>query len=163
MSEYLKSLFALDGKVDVVIALDFSKSMLARDVGPNRIERAKAEIRRMLAALGGDRVGLVAFAGDTMEFPMTTDYPALELFLADLGPYDMPFGGTAIGRALTSAGRLLERSRAGDPPTRDGAARAAQVVVLITDGEDHEGDPVAAARELAERGIKVFVLGVGSR
>lgn len=149
--------------VDVVIALDFSKSMLARDVGPNRIERSKAEIRRLLAGLGGDRVGLVAFAGDTMEFPMTTDYPALELFLQDMGPYDMPFGGTAIGRALTAAGRLLERSRAGDPPTRDGRPRAAQAVVLITDGEDHEGDPVAAARELASRGVKIFVLGVGSR
>jgi Ca-activated chloride channel family protein len=149
--------------VDVVIALDFSKSMLARDVGPNRIERSKAEIRRMLAALGGDRVGIVGFAGETIEFPMTTDYPAIELFLGDIGPYDMPVGGTAIGRALVAAGRLLERSRIADQPGPNGRANAAQAIVLITDGEDHEGDPVAAARELAERGVKIFVLGVGSR
>lgn len=117
----------------------------------------------MLERLGGDRVGLVAFAGETMEFPMTTDYTALEIFLRDLGPYDMPVGGTAIGRALVSADRLLERSRSAEQPTRDGHARAAQVVVLITDGEDHEGDPVAAARDLASRGVKVYVLGIGSR
>lgn len=149
--------------VDVVVALDFSKSMLARDVSPSRIERAKSEIRRMLERLGGDRVGLVAFAGETMEFPMTTDYAALEIFLRDLGPYDMPVGGTAIGRALVAADRLLERSRSNEPASSDGRARAAQVVVLITDGEDHEGDPVAAARDLASRGVKIFVLGIGSR
>ncbi len=150
--------------VDVVVALDFSKSMLARDVSPSRIERAKAEIRRTLERMSGDRVGIVAFAGETMEFPMTTDYAALEIFLRDLGPYDMPVGGTAIGRALVAAGRLLERSRANESAGGGSArARASQVVVLITDGEDHEGDPVAAARELAERGVKVFVLGIGSR
>lgn len=149
--------------VDVVVALDFSKSMLARDVSPSRIDRSKAEIRRLLERLGGDRVGLVAFAGETMEFPMTTDYAALEIFLRDLGPYDMPVGGTAIGRALVAAGRLLERSRSAEPRAANGTARAAQVVVLITDGEDHEGDPIAAARELAERGVKIYVLGIGSR
>lgn len=149
--------------VDVVIALDFSKSMLARDVSPNRIERSKSEIRQLFEQLAGDRVGVVAFAGETMEFPMTTDYPSLDIFLRDLGPYDMPVGGTAIGRALVASGRLLERSRSADPPPSDGRPRAAQAVVLITDGEDHEGDPVSAARDLAERGIKVFVLGVGSR
>lgn len=149
--------------VDVVVVLDFSKSMLARDVRPNRLERAKTEIRRMLGMLGGDRVGLVAFAGETLEFPMTTDYPALEIFLRDIGPYDMPVGGTAIGRALVAAGRLLERSRAAERPGTDGRPRAAQVVVLITDGEDHEGDPVAAARQLSEKGVVIHVLGVGSR
>src|SRR5690606_18925330 len=97
--------------IDVIVALDFSKSMLARDVSPSRIERAKAELGRFLEELGGDRVGLVAFAGETIEFPMTTDYPAMRLFLRDLGPYDMPVGGTAIGRALTASGRLLERAR----------------------------------------------------
>jgi Ca-activated chloride channel family protein len=143
--------------VDLVIALDFSKSMLARDVRPNRIERAKAEILRMIQELDGDRVGIVAFAGETMEFPMTVDYSALELFFRDLGPYDMPVGGTAIGRALTSAGRLLERSQP------RGEAPRSRVVVLMTDGEDHEGDPVAAARELAEDGVRVYVIGIGSR
>jgi Ca-activated chloride channel family protein len=152
--------------VDVVVALDFSKSMLARDVSPNRIERAKAELGRLFEEMSGDRVGLVAFAGETMEFPMTTDYAALQLFLRDLGPYDMPVGGTAIGRALTAAGRVLERARtraSTAPSETEEADRPAQVVLLLTDGEDHEGDPEAAAAELAEQGVKVFVVGIGSR
>jgi Ca-activated chloride channel homolog len=113
--------------VDVVIALDFSKSMLARDVRPSRIDRAKAEITAFLDELTGDRVGIVAFAGETMEFPMTVDYSAAALFFRDLGPYDMPVGGTAIGRALTAAQRLIERSRRPRRPrarTRAPRARA---------------------------------------
>lgn len=147
--------------IDVVIALDFSKSMLARDVRPNRIDRAKAELTRFIEELTGDRVGIVAFAGETMEFPMTVDYAALGLFLRDLGPYDMPIGGTAIGRALISSKRLLERSTSHLTPEQ--AAQRARVVILITDGEDHEGDPVGAAGELAEAGVKVYVIGIGSR
>jgi len=150
---------------DVVIALDFSKSMLARDVRPSRIDRAKAELVRFLDELEGDRVGVVAFAGETMEFPMTIDHGAVGLFLRDLGPYDMPVGGTAIGRALISSKRLLERSerpadRAADEESLQERGR---VVVLLTDGEDHEGDPVEAAEELAEAGIKVYAVGIGSR
>ncbi len=151
--------------IDIVIALDFSKSMLARDVRPSRIDRAKAEITRLISEMDGDRVGIVAFAGESMEFPMTTDYRALSLFFRDLGPYDMPVGGTAIARALVASKRLMERS---DRRTRaheeaeQGTARS-RVVILMTDGEDHEGDPVEAARELAEAGIKVFVVGIGSR
>ncbi|MCC6873250.1 MAG: VWA domain-containing protein [Sandaracinaceae bacterium] len=147
--------------VDLVIALDFSKSMLARDVRPSRIERAKAEIVRLLGELEGDRVGIVAFAGETMEFPMTTDYSALQLFFRDLGPYDMPVGGTAIGRALVASRRLLERSDTRRPDQRESEPRS-MVVVLMTDGEDHEGDPVAAARELASAGVKVHTVGIGS-
>ncbi|MCA9603672.1 MAG: VWA domain-containing protein, partial [Myxococcales bacterium] len=161
--------------IDLVIALDFSKSMLAKDVRPSRIERAKAEVRRLIEEQGGDRVGIVAFAGDTMEFPMTVDYSALGLFLRDLTPNDMPVGGTAIGRALVASKELLERAthfqatnatgtpldstldNAPVPPTRD------RVVVLITDGEDHEGEPMAAAEELKKSGVKVFTIGVGSR
>lgn len=149
--------------VDIVIALDFSKSMLARDVRPSRIDRAKAEIVRFIQELDGDRVGVVAFAGETMEFPMTTDYAALELFFRDLGPYDMPVGGTAIGRALTAAGRLLDRAtqRRGQPVEPDQAR--SRIVILMTDGEDHEGDPIEVARELGERGIRVYTIGIGSR
>jgi Ca-activated chloride channel homolog len=147
--------------VDVVVALDFSKSMLARDVKPSRIERAKAELLDFISNLGGDRVGIVAFAGEPMEFPLTVDYTAAALFFRNLGPYDMPVGGTAIGRALTAAKSLLERSS----PTAGPAGRTdrARVVILLTDGEDHEGDPVAAAKELAKIGAKVFVVGIGSR
>lgn len=146
--------------VDVVIALDFSKSMLARDVRPSRIERAKAELVRFLDDLDGDRVGVVAFAGDTMEFPMTIDYAAVSLFLRDMGPMDMPVGGTAIGRALVASKRLLDRSA---PPAGDEPQRRSQVIILMTDGEDHEGDPVEAAGELAAAGIQVFTVGIGSR
>jgi Ca-activated chloride channel family protein len=156
--------------VDVVIVLDFSKSMLATDVRPSRIERAKAEVTKFLDELGGDRVGMVAFAGETMEFPMTVDYSATALFLRDLGPYDMPVGGTAIGRALTAAQRLLERASR-DPAKSsetehkdaDAVPKRARVVVLLTDGEDHEGDPVAAAEELAKIGARVYVVGIGTR
>jgi Ca-activated chloride channel family protein len=150
--------------IDVVLALDFSKSMLARDVRPSRIERAKAELTRFLGDLTGDRVGVVAFAGDTMEFPMTTDYAAVELFLRDLGPYDMPVGGTAIGRALTASARLLERaSRPKDENEAEGAEpERSRVVILLTDGEDHEGEPVEAAKQLAATGARVFVVGIGS-
>ena len=147
--------------IDVVVALDFSKSMLARDVKPNRIERAKAEVLKFISELGGDRIGIVAFAGETMEFPMTVDYAAATLFFRELGPYDMPVGGTALGRALTASKKLLARSnrREDDNPE----TRRSKVVVLITDGEDHEGDPVAAAQELADIGARVFVLAIGSR
>jgi Ca-activated chloride channel family protein len=147
--------------IDVVIALDFSKSMLAKDVHPSRIKRAKGELARLLGELDGDRVGLVAFAGDAMAFPMTVDYSAVRLFLRDLGPMDMPVGGTAIGKALIASMRLIESSneRRGEeaaPATRS------RVVILLTDGEDHEGDPIAAARELSAAGIKVYAVGIGS-
>ena len=137
---------------DLVIALDFSKSMLARDVRPSRIERAKLEILRLLDELDGERVGLIAFAGETLEFPMTFDYQALGLFLREVGPYDMPVGGTAIAQALRASARLLERSK----------AKGNRVVLLITDGEDHEGNPREAARELAKAGIRIYSVGIGS-
>ncbi len=147
--------------IDVVIALDFSKSMLAQDVHPSRISRAKAELERLLTDLDGDRVGLVAFAGDAMSFPMTVDYSAIRLFLRDLGPMDMPVGGTAIGKALIASKRLIERSneRQGEEPE---LAPRSRVVILLTDGEDHEGDPIAAAEELNAAGIKVYAVGIGS-
>ncbi|HEX7481188.1 MAG TPA: VWA domain-containing protein [Polyangiales bacterium] len=147
--------------VDIVLVLDFSKSMLARDVRPSRIERAKAEVTSFLNELGGDRVGMVAFAGETMEFPMTVDYSAATLFFRDLGPYDMPVGGTAIGRALTAAKRLLERSTT--QTTEGDKSQRARVVILLTDGEDHEGDPVAAAEELQKIGARVYAVGIGTR
>jgi len=147
--------------IDIVIALDFSKSMLARDVHPSRIKRAKGELERLLSDLDGDRVGLVAFAGDAMAFPMTVDYSAVRLFLRDLGPMDMPVGGTAIGKALIASKRLIERSNEGRGD-EDGVDRRSKVVILLTDGEDHEGDPIVAAQELKAAGIKVYAVGIGS-
>jgi len=147
--------------IDIVIALDFSKSMLAQDVHPSRIKRAKGELEHLLSDLDGDRVGLVAFAGDAMAFPMTVDYSAVRLFLRDLGPMDMPVGGTAIGKALIASKRLIESSN----ESRDeesGPDQRSKVVLLLTDGEDHEGDPLAAAKELSEAGIKVYAVGIGA-
>lgn len=141
--------------IDVVVALDFSKSMLARDVQPSRIELAKHELDRFIESLGGDRIGLVAFAGEAVQFPLTTDYQAATLFWRDLDPYDMPVGGTAIGRALNTAVRLFESDRL--------AAERSKVIVLLTDGEDHEGDPVEVARQAAQADITIHVLGIGGR
>jgi Ca-activated chloride channel family protein len=148
--------------IDVVIALDFSKSMLAQDVHPSRIKRAKAELELLLNELEGDRVGLVAFAGDSMAFPMTVDYSAIRLFLRDLGPMDMPYGGTAIGKALIASMRLIESSSSRSSTAESAPATRSRVVLLLTDGEDHEGDPIAAAEELAAAGIKVYTVGIGS-
>ncbi|MBW2537700.1 MAG: VWA domain-containing protein [Deltaproteobacteria bacterium] len=147
--------------IDVVVALDFSKSMLAADVRPNRLERAKLELAEFIGRLTGDRVGLVAFAGDTIRFPLTSDYAAATAFWRGLGPYDMPVGGTAIGKALVAATRMLEPKAERDEQGTADLERS-KVIVLITDGEDHLGDPVAAAEAAAEKGIIIHVLGVGS-
>jgi len=143
--------------LDLVVALDFSRSMLAKDVYPSRLERAKRELEQLMETLGSDRVGLVAFAGETLSYPPTTDYAAIKLFWRDLGPWDMPVGGTAIGRALRASLDLLVRLRAKGGPTR------AQVILLLTDGEDTDSEPLEVADEASKLGVKVFTVGVGSR
>ncbi len=141
--------------IDLVIVLDYSKSMYARDIPLSRIQRAKQELSRLLDRLHGTRVGLVLFAGSVKELPITTDYKAIKLFWEDMTPNDMPVGGTAIGLALTSAIRLLKRVRGKGKP-RD------QVILLITDGEDHQSDPIKAAQMAKKLGIRIYTLGVGS-
>src|SRR6185503_4933707 len=100
--------------LDVVIVLDYSKSMYARDIAPSRIARAKAEISRLVRELPGARFGAVAFAGDPMSFPMTSDSAAIAQFFRQLEPNDMPVGGTAIAKALERARELMAR----DPKSR---------------------------------------------
>lgn len=151
-----KSVMAPYLGLDIVVALDFSKSMYARDAHPSRIDRAKAELNQLLDQLKGDRVGLVAFAGETISYPLTTDYTAAKLFWRDMNPNDMPVGGTAIGKAIVAATRLLVGVRGKGKP-RD------QVIILLTDGEDHQSDPIAAAKEAAKLGIRIFSVGIGSR
>jgi Ca-activated chloride channel family protein len=140
--------------MDLVIALDASNSMLARDVRPSRLDRAKLEVTALLDRLKGDRVGLVVFAGDAfVQCPLTTDYAAARLFLRAVDPAAMPQQGTAIAAALLESKRVLEGG---------GRGSAAKAVLLITDGEDQEGDALKAASELGEAGIRIFAVPVGS-
>jgi Ca-activated chloride channel family protein len=141
--------------LDVVIALDFSKSMYARDVAPSRIARAKAEVARLIHDLPGARFGAVAFAGEPIAFPLTSDGAAIAQFFRQLEPNDMPVGGTAIARALERARELLARD-----PKSQGHSR---VIFLVTDGEDLEGDPVGVARSAAQDGTVVDVVQIGGR
>jgi len=152
--------------LDVIVALDFSKSMLAKDVYPSRLERAKRELERLMDHLAGDRIGLVAFAGETLTYPPTTDYAAVKLFWRDLSPWDMPVGGTALGRAIRAGTDILTRLRthAGrDPAAEARVNQRAQVILLLTDGEDTESEPLEAAEEASKLGIKIYTVGIGSR
>jgi Ca-activated chloride channel family protein len=143
--------------LDLVVALDFSRSMLAKDVYPSRLERAKRELEQLLDGLGGDRVGVVAFAGETLGYPPTTDYAAVKLFWRDLGPWDMPVGGTAIGRAIHAALDQLVALRS------KGTSSRGQAILLLTDGEDTDSEPLEAADEASKLGVKIFTVGIGSR
>jgi Ca-activated chloride channel homolog len=139
--------------VDIVIALDCSRSMLATDIQPNRLDRAKREIYDLLNMLEGDRVGLVAFSGTAfLQCPLTVDYQAFNLFLQVLSPDYLPVGGTNLAAALHTA------QGAFDPQSESDKA-----VILITDGENTgPDDPLQAAKEAHKAGIKLFCIGVGS-
>jgi len=140
-----------EGK-DVIIALDVSASMLARDIVPSRLEKAKFEIASLFDLLEGDRVGLVAFAGEAfVQSPLTVDYAASRMFLQAMGPDLIPVPGTNLGEALI---RSVEAFEAGEPQYR--------ILVLITDGEDHEGDIDAGLERAAEAGVTIYTVGIGS-
>jgi len=141
--------------LDVVIVLDYSKSMYARDIAPSRIARAKAEVARLVQDLPGARFGAVAFAGEPMSFPLTSDGAAIAQFFRQLDPNDMPVGGTATARALERAREVFAR----DPKSKDHV----RVVVLVTDGEDLEGDPVEVAQNCASEGTRIDVVQIGGR
>ena len=138
--------------VDIIIALDCSRSMTATDIQPSRLERAKREVFDLLAMLEGDRVGLVAFAGTAfLQCPLTLDYTAFNLFLNSLSPDYLPVGGTDITGALKTALDSFDAKSASD-----------KAVILITDGENTgDGDPLKAAEMLKEEKVKLFCIGVG--
>ncbi len=137
--------------VDIVVALDVSPSMLVQDIKPDRLERAKREITDFLKVVQGDRVGLVAFAGAAYtQCPLTLDYGALMMFLNILHPDYIPQPGTDLGAAIRGAMKAF-----------DDKSETDKVILLITDGEDNEGSGLAAAKEAARKGIKVFVFGMG--
>lgn len=138
--------------IDIFIALDVSKSMLAEDVAPNRIDKAKHQIASFIDQLQGDRVGIIAFAGLAfVQCPLTLDYGAAKLFLNDIEVGDIPQPGTAISEAIKTAGRSFTERELKH-----------KVLILITDGEDHEADPVAAATEAAKQGVIIYTIGIGS-
>ena len=137
---------------EIMICLDVSNSMLAEDYSPNRLERAKLAISRLVDRLRDDRIGLIIFAGKPfVQLPITTDYVSAKMFLSSIGPDSVPVQGTAIGEAVLTAVKSFssqsEKSRA---------------IILITDGENHEDDAVAAAKQVAEAGVKLYTIGVGS-
>ena len=138
--------------VDIYIALDVSLSMKAEDIKPSRLEKAKLELRYLIGRLAGDRVGLIVFAGEAFtQFPLTTDYSAANLFVDIIDVNSVPVPGTAIGDAID---RALESFDFKDPTTK--------VLVIMTDGENTEGDAVEAAQEAAKKGVLLYTIGLGS-
>jgi Ca-activated chloride channel family protein len=146
--------------LDVVFALDVSASMRARDVRPDRLERAKAEVSVMLDRLGEHRVGLVAFAGSAfVQCPLTTDAEAVRAFLRGLSPDAVPQGGTELFEGMMTALNLFLAEEEADPA----AKQAGRLLVVLTDGEDHGEGAAEAAQALKEAGIAVLLIGVGSQ
>jgi Ca-activated chloride channel family protein len=138
--------------VEVIVALDTSLSMMAQDMVPNRLERAKLAVIELMDRLPGARVGLVAFAGVSfVQLPLTTDFEAARLFLdaADVNIVSLP--GTAIGDAIRTATRAFNEKEL-----------KYKVLILFTDGEDHDTDPIGAAKEAAEQGVVIYAVGFGS-
>ncbi len=138
--------------VDIFVAVDVSQSMLAEDVSPNRLERAKRELEDLLDILQGDRVGLIAFAGEAwVQCPLTLDYGAFAMFLDYLSPDLIPVPGTAIAEAID-----LATSRFIDD------ASASRALILVTDGEDHAGRVLEAAKRAKEAGVQIYAIGIGA-
>ena len=137
--------------VDLMIALDLSNSMLAEDIKPNRLERARQAISRLIDKLEGDRIGLIVFAGDAyVQLPITTDYSAAKLFLSTVNTNIVPSQGTAIGKAIDLSIRSFDME--------NGQNKA---IIIITDGENHEDDALEQAKLVNEKGVFVHTLGMG--
>ena len=138
--------------IDIMIALDISNSMLAQDLEPNRLERAKRAIQQALEELKGNRIGIVVFGGESfVQLPITTDYSAAKLFLSTITTDIMPVQGTAIGSAIDLSLESFDYE--------NGTQKA---IIVITDGENHEDDAVRAAKDAAEKKVVVHTIGMGS-
>ena len=138
--------------LDLMVVLDTSRSMSAADIKPSRLDQAKWGIHDLLRTLHGDRVGLVPFAGGAiLQCPLTTDYAAFAMTLDDLYCGIIPRGGTAIAKALQTAIDSFS-----DDSTAD------RCILLVTDGEDHEGDPLSLLPELKEKNIRLYAIGIGT-
>lgn len=138
--------------IDIMIAIDTSKSMLSEDIKPNRLEVSKAKVRELVKKLKGDRVGLVAFSGTAFPVcPLTIDYNAFMFSLDSLDVNTIPRGGTSISGAIIEAQKGF-----------NGSQSKRNVLIIMTDGEDHEGGAVKAARAIRKEGITIFAIGVGT-
>jgi Ca-activated chloride channel homolog len=138
--------------IDIMVALDISQSMLAEDIAPNRVDRAKHEIAKLFDMLKGDRVGLVVFAGESfVQCPLTLDYGAAKMFLDAVNPGWVQIQGTALGDAINQSTQAF-RSK----------VHKHKVLIIITDGEDHQGNTIEAARAAADEGTVIYTIGVGS-
>lgn len=137
--------------VEIVIALDVSNSMMAEDIQPNRLERAKRAIARLTERLNNDKIGLIVFAGDAyVQIPITTDYNSAKMFLSAISTSVVPKQGTAIGAAINLATSSFSPQ-----------SETSKAIVVITDGENHEDDAVGAAKQANENGIIVHTIGMG--
>jgi len=138
--------------IDVFILLDVSMSMKAEDLKPNRLEKAKNEISTLIRKLEGDRLGLIIFAGEAyVQFPLTTDYSAANLFLSSVDVNSIPQPGTAIASAINLAVKSFEEK-----------STTKKAIVVITDGEDHEGDLSSAVKNATDNGVLIYAIGMGS-
>ena len=139
--------------IDLVFALDTSLSMLAEDIKPNRLTRAKHEMSALMDKLRGDRVGIVIFSGASfIQCPLTFDYSAAKMFLESVNTNSISVPGTALESAIRTALRAFENS----PPN------SAKVIVVLTDGESHYGDALKAAEDAEKAGVKIYAIGIGS-
>ena len=137
--------------IEAIVALDISNSMLAEDVAPNRLDRAKQMLSKLMDNMVNDKVGLVVFAGDAfVQLPITCDYVSAKMFLNTIKPELIKTQGTAIGAALSTSIRCFGEQ-----------SDASRAIILITDGENHEDDAVAVAKRAKEEGIQVLVVGIG--
>ncbi len=139
--------------VDIVVAIDVSSSMLAEDIRPNRLERAKAAVSRLIDKLGHDRIGIVAFAGDAVtQVALTNDHTIAKMLLRTIGVNSAPAQGTAIGKAIN---RAIASFQTEDLKNK--------TIIIISDGENHLDNPVEAAKEAAEQDIIIHTIGIGTR
>jgi Ca-activated chloride channel family protein len=138
--------------LQVMVALDVSQSMLAQDIQPSRLDRAKLEIRDLALQLNGDEIGIVPFSGAAfVQVPLTSDYTTALSYLRDAGPDLISRPGTVIGDAIRTAAEAFDPKLASQ-----------KVLLVMTDGEDVESDPLAAAKEAAEQGVLIYTIGFGT-
>jgi len=138
--------------IDVLIAIDVSNSMLAKDIAPNRLEKAKLELAGLVDKLKGNRIGVIAFAGEAViQCPLTLDYAAVKMFLSTASPNLVTFQGTDLGKAVSAATQAFQDK-----------SKDSKVLILLTDGEDHNPETMSAVKKAKDAGVRIFTIGIGT-